>query len=150
MKKINKHQIIIVDDEPDYTHLIQEALKRCSPCPTIKVLHSGVDLLEWLETSHRPSLIFLDINMPASSGFDVLRILKSVDKYRVIPVVMLTISGEKNDVVSSYQHGASAFLTKPLSFPELVRRMQLFSHYWFDIAHTPDRSWSNGDNFNNN
>lgn len=150
MKRKNTPQIIIVDDEPDYICLIQSALKGCYPYPTIKVLHSGVDLLDWLEMSHRPSLIFLDINMPSSSGFDVLKMLKSVDKYKVIPVVMLTVSEDKEDVVDSYQYGASAFMTKPMSFDELVNRMQLFCHYWFDIAQTPDRSWPKPDDLNYN
>lgn len=148
--KNNNNQIIIVDNEIDYTYLVEEALKGCNPCPSIKVLHSGVDLLEWLETSQRPNLIFLDIYMPGATGFDVLKVLKSTEKYKIIPVVILSMSRDKGDIISSYQYGASSFMTKPASFPELMSMMQSFSHYWFDIVCTPDKFWTNSKDFNSN
>lgn len=139
MKQINKNQIIIVDDDPDFTDLLHQALTSCYPRPLIKIVHSGADLLAWLQTSSHPSLIFLDIHMPGTTGMDVLRTLKSVDAYRTIPVVMLTALPDKTFVNTAYYDGASAFMTKPNSFLELVRRMQLFSHYWFSVARMPAR-----------
>jgi CheY-like chemotaxis protein len=137
MRRTNKHQIIIVDDNPDFTFLIERALNRCTPCPTVKVLHNGTDLLAWLETGQRPSLILLDIYMPGITGFELLSILKTDDSYKLIPVVMLSESEDKRDISKSYEDGANAYESKPVSYRALVTRMQLLSHYWFDVAKTP-------------
>lgn len=138
MKRTDKRQIIIVDDNPDFTFLVEKAFTLCTPCPTIKVLHSGADLLAWLETGQRPRLILLDINMPEATGFDILSILKTAGSYKFIPVIMLSISEDRQDVIRSYDNGANAYICKPMSYRDLISHMQLLSNYWFDISTTPD------------
>lgn len=78
----------------------------------------------------------MDINMPISNGFEILKILKSESRFKAIPVVMLTVSRRQEDVRKSYLIGANAYMIKPLTFDELQNHMQLFSFYWFDIAQT--------------
>lgn len=134
-------QVLLVDDDPDYGYLVQEALANCqSPCKLTALL-SGTDLLNWLETNGRPTVIFLDINMPVSNGFDILKLLKSVDRYKAIPVVMLSVSLQEADIRESYQIGANAYMIKPLTPNLLKENMNLFSHYWLDVAQTPSSSW---------
>ncbi|KAK6010506.1 response regulator receiver domain protein [Ostertagia ostertagi] len=140
-------QILIVDDDPDYIHLVERALSAChSPC-TLKSLSSGDNLLVWLKTSQRPSLILLDIDMPGVSGFDTLSQLKAIERYKVIPVVIVSMSTEKQDMIYSYNNGASGYIKKAETFEELKVSMQLFSRYWVDTAYTPDSSWSKPDDF---
>ncbi|GAB2546805.1 response regulator [Spirosoma aerophilum] len=133
--------ILIVEDDPDYAYLIEEALKICRPSPTIHVLQSGTDLLTWLATGQRPSVIFLDLNMPQVNGFEVLKILKTVQPYKTIPVVMLSVSERRDDIVKCYEMGVNAYITKPMTFSQLLPRMEVFSHYWFDVVRTPDSAW---------
>lgn len=140
-------QVLIVDDDPDYTYLLEEAFKRCPSSPPIKVLHSGDELLAWLDTSQRPNLILLDINMPGGNGFDLLTILKGVDHFRSIPVVMLSVSGFRDDVVKSYSRGANAYITKPARFEELQERIDVLSYYWTNIVKTPGSSWLKPDGY---
>lgn len=134
-------QVLLVDDDPDYGYLVQEALSDCQPPCRLTTLSSGIDLLDWLETNEHPTVIFLDINMPVSTGFDILKLLKSADRYKAIPVVMLSVSLAHEDIRESYQIGANAYMIKPLTNRLLKEKMHLFSHYWLDIAQTPSSSW---------
>ncbi|GAB2533846.1 response regulator [Spirosoma aerophilum] len=130
-------QVLLVDDDQEYIYLVQEAIQVNNPRCDLRVMNTGDDLLVWLETNRRPSLILLDIQMPGSNGFEVLGTLKSSDRYKAIPVVMLTASEQRTDIVRSYQQGANGFVTKPITFTDLQHRLGLLSHYWFDIAQTP-------------
>lgn len=132
------NQVVVVDDDPDYIYLVERAIKDCIPTCTLKALSSGAALLQWLETdSIRPNLILLDINMPVFNGFEVLKVLRSVDRYKVIPVVMLSVSQQREDIDKSYNIGANAYLVKPAEFNELRRRLDFFNDYWFDVSKTP-------------
>ncbi|AUD04666.1 response regulator [Spirosoma pollinicola] len=139
MKRTN--QIILVDDEPTFIELIKEIIKTTNPACRLKIVLSGSELLTYLEISSRPNLILLDIQMPGLSGFDVLKILKAVDRYKSIPVVMLSVSEQKQDIVKSYDLGANGYIVKPGQYTDLSLTMNLLNQYWFDIASTPDSSW---------
>lgn len=143
-------QILIVDDDPDYIDLVDRALSTCQPLCHLKALATGTDLLEWLETSNRPSLIFLDINMPGLSGFDVLEKLKTRDRYKAIPVIMLSVSDHKQDVMRSYDSGANGYIHKPEIYADLLTCMRLMTKYWFDFGSTPSNDWTNPSWFNLN
>ncbi|GAB3047196.1 hypothetical protein GCM10027185_58860 [Spirosoma pulveris] len=75
-------------------------------------------------------MILLDINMPLTTGFDVLATLRGHDHYKAIPVVMLTVLGQRADVEKAYACGANAYIIKPASFAELQRRINALSPYW--------------------
>lgn len=142
MNKNTIQQVVLVDDDPDYVFLVEQAFSDCTPACNLNVVPGGSELFTWLEAnSSRPHMILLDINMPASTGFDVLRTLRSVDRYKLIPVVMLTVSDRRQDIAQSYAIGANAYLVKPMEFSELKRRLNFFAYYWFDLSQTPGSSW---------
>lgn len=130
-------QVLLVDDDPEYTHLVQEAIRVSTPRCDLRVMSTGGDLLTWLENNRRPSLILLDIQMPNVNGFEILSTLKNSDRYKVIPVVMLSASEHRADMLRSYQEGANGYVTKPITYTDLQNRLGLLSYYWFDIAQTP-------------
>ncbi|GAB3028625.1 response regulator [Spirosoma pulveris] len=136
MKDNQAKQVILVDDDPDYSFLVQEVIKACRPACEVKIINRGDELMPWLEANGRPTIIFLDINMPGCNGFDVLSTIKASSDYKQIPVVMLSISAHKGDIFKSYTIGANAYLIKPLTFKELSRRIELLSEYWFDTVHS--------------
>lgn len=143
-------QILIVDDDPDYTYLLEEAFKHYKPRPFTKVLQNGDDLLSWLEEAHQlPNLILLDINMPGGNGFELLTILKRVDSFKTIPVVMLSVSSRREDIAKSYRHRANAYIIKPMRFEKLQEQIDLLSHYWTDVIITPRFSWLKSDGYFN-
>lgn len=143
-------QVIVVDDNAEYTALIEKVLKICKPSPLIKAFHNGSDLLEWLDRGHRPSLIFLDIDMPVLTGFDILKLLKTEEKFETIPVIMLTVSDNRVDMVKSYQLGANACISKLTVISELVARLEVFSPYWSSSSQLPSQSWFRLDDSRNN
>jgi CheY-like chemotaxis protein len=139
MKRNLKSRVVIVDDDPDYVYLLKQAIEVCAPSCELYGLHSGSELLQWLTTHERPSVILLDINMPVTNGFEILQTLKASPHYRTIPVLMLTVSGYQADVVKAYQIGANAYTTKPVGYDELISKMRLLSTYWFTVVSTPDQ-----------
>lgn len=142
MKLNTVQQVVLVDDDPDYIYLVEQALTGCTPACNLTVLPSGAQLLAWLdESASRPNLIFLDINMPGANGFEVLKELKSTDRFKMIPVVMLTVSERRADVSKSYAIGANAYLVKPMTFGKLKSRLAFFNYYWFDVSRTPSQQW---------
>jgi CheY-like chemotaxis protein len=88
-------------------------------------------------TSPRPGLILLDLNMPRKNGREVLEEIKSDEALRRIPVIVLTTSSDEEDILSSYDLGVSSYITKPVTFSELVRIMRSFGEYWIDIVKIP-------------
>ncbi|GAB3028631.1 response regulator [Spirosoma pulveris] len=137
MENKNGH-VLIVDDDPAYTYLLEEALNGCQQRPAIHVLHTGTDLLAWLAVNQRPSLILLDVNMPLVNGFSLLAKVKDSDPYKAIPVVMMTVIGDRHSVAKAYNFGASAYIIKPASVEALQRRLDLLSSFWMD---TDQGSW---------
>jgi DNA-binding response OmpR family regulator len=85
----------------------------------------------------RPGLILLDLNMPRKDGREALREMKAHPELRRIPVVVLTTSRAEEDVVRSYDLGASSFITKPVSFGGLVSAMQALGRYYIEIVELP-------------
>jgi len=146
MKKDNSI-VLIVDDNPDDAELMGEVLKKCKPSPVTKIFHNGIDLLRWLQMGHRPSLILLNIDMPDLTGLDILKILKAEKEYETIPVIMLAASENRNDMVISYQTGASGCVSKALTFNGLLARLELFSPYWSSVGQLSDTSWFKPDDY---
>lgn len=141
-RHIDKH-ILMVDDDLNYIDLVNKALSTCQPQCHLKALSTGTELLAWLETSSRPNLIFLDIDMPDLSGFDILKKLKTQEKYKAIPVIILTVSDRQQDVMRSYDSGANGYIQKPEIFADLLTCMRSMTRYWFNFGSTPSHDWTN-------
>lgn len=150
MKTNRVKQIIMVDDDPNYIDLVSRALSTCQPTCRLEALSTGTELLEWLETSNHPNLILLDIYMPGPSGFEVLQTLKTRERYKTIPVLMLSMSGRIQDVERSYDIGANGYIEKPEIFTDLLTCMKLITQYWFDFGSTPGTDWTSSNWFSLN
>lgn len=92
----------------------------------------------------RPSLILLDLNMPRKSGREALAEIKSDESFRNVPIVVFTTSNAPIDVETSYSAGANAYLTKPLSYSEMLASMRALTDFWFTRAILPTEV-KNGD-----
>lgn len=138
--------ILIAEDDPDDRLFIQRAFKEVNIQNELRVVEDGDELLDYLHgrgsfglpaPKRRPGLILLDLNMPRKSGREVLRELKSDPELRSIPVVVLTTSDAVRDVNDSYDHGANAFVTKPVTLPDLVEAIRRLDAFWFDVVKLP-------------
>ncbi len=118
MTSIKPVRFMLVEDSEGDAYIFKRTLAEAKIANEVTVFDNGKEALAYLHdpsnADRLPGMIFLDINMPQLSGFDVLKRLKSDDKLRNIPVVILTISQEEEDVLKSYDLGALSFITKSI------------------------------------
>lgn len=115
-------RILIAEDDPMIFKLVDFRLKHMGH--EIVWAQDGGQALE-LAQSREPDLILLDVMMPVLDGFQVLRKLMANARTQEIPVIMLTARGQESDIVKGIQGGASDYVVKPFSFPELIARMNV-------------------------
>ncbi|OUR64282.1 two-component system response regulator [Methylophaga sp. 42_25_T18] len=138
--------IHMCDDDPDDQLLVTDALLEARLANPIDFTSNGRELLQYLNREGKyeklkgeplPGLILLDLNMPIMDGREVLQILKNDDKFKSIPIVVLTTSKAEEDVARSYGMGVNSFVIKPVSFENLVEMIQSLTDYWFHVVHLP-------------
>ncbi len=95
---------------------------------------------EDLETSPRPDLILLDLNMPRIGGREVLQTIKQDEDLAMIPVIVLTTSDHEVDVVKSYELGCSSYIPKPVEIAEFIDALQQLGQYWFRLVLLPPQN----------
>ena len=138
--------ILIAEDDPDDRLLAKDALVESRLANDVRFVENGEELLDYLrqqgafanpETSPRPGIILLDLNMPKKDGREALREIKADPNLRQIPIVVLTTSKAEEDIFRSYDLGVSSFITKPVTFEGLVEIMRVLGQYWFEIVELP-------------
>ena len=147
MKEMKKLPIILMaDDDPDDRMLAKEALAENKLANDLYFVEDGEELLDYLnqkgkynsDNAPRPGLILLDLNMPKMDGREALKELKSNASLRKIPVIVLTTSKAEEDIIRSYELGVNSFITKPVTFDELVEVTRQIGRYWFGIVELPN------------
>jgi CheY-like chemotaxis protein len=138
--------ILLADDDEEDRMLACDALAESRLSNDITCVTDGEDLMDYLHRrgkyappvdAPRPGLILLDLNMPKKDGREALREIKSNSELRQISVVVLTTSKAEEDIYSSYDSGASSFISKPVTFEGLVEVMKGLGRYWFEIVDLP-------------
>ena len=127
--------ILIVDDDEDLRLLVRRALRAGHRVLEASTGNEGLVLIE----SHKPDLLLLDLNMPAPDGFEILKTLRSRNETRSLPVIVLTGQGDEESARSSFQLGATDFLSKPFTPPQLDARVRsCFAHSGLSSPRTTD------------
>ena len=140
---MNEIQILLVEDNEGDILLTLEAFKEMKVKNTVTVVKDGVEAIDFLkkrsqtEDHFLPDLILLDINMPKLNGIEVLEFIKKDEKFRKIPVVMLTTSSSQEDISVCYDKYANCFITKPLDFGKFMDVVEQIETFWFSIAQLP-------------
>ena len=119
---MNRHRVLIVEDEQDIAGLIKHTLERNGNADA-EIVQSGDAALKAV-ADRPPDLIILDLNLPILSGTEVCRILRSRPEVRHVPIIMLTARTTENDRVSGLELGADDYVTKPFSPRELAARVR--------------------------
>jgi len=117
----NRKTIFVVDDEHDILELLELQLTKASFA--VETFDNGTDFLEMLKTS-APDLVILDLMLPDIEGTEICKIIRSSEKYKYLPIIMLTAKGEELDKVLGLELGADDYLAKPFSPRELVARIK--------------------------
>lgn len=137
--------VLMADDDPDDRILAREAFEENMIRCNLQFVEDGEQLFDYLFTRGkftgkelpRPDLILLDLNMPRKDGREVLKELKEHSDFKRIPVVVLTTSKAEEDVLRTYDLGVNSFITKPVTFEELVEVIKQISTYWFETVELP-------------
>jgi CheY-like chemotaxis protein len=138
--------ILMADDDPDDCMLAKEALEENRLANGLRLVGDGEELMDYLyrrdkykepAAAPRPGMILLDLNMPRKDGREALKEIKADPDLRRIPVVILTTSKAEEDILRTYDLGASSFITKPVTFESLVEVMKALAKYWFEIVELP-------------
>jgi len=121
MAEVERKKILVVDDDPDILRLVEVVLKRAGF--TVSTAKNGMDAINYLQTDV-PSLMLLDVAMPGMNGFDVLTKVRSDEKTRTMPIMMLTARSQKEEIVKAIQMGAQNYMVKPFDSKELITRIK--------------------------
>jgi len=139
-KKKNNFKILLVEDNPADVRLTKEAIQKSELVSQLDVVKDGVEAIKFLQKFKkdslvdRPDLILLDLNLPKKSGLEVLQEIKEDDDLRRIPVVILTISSNEEDLVKAYNLHANCFINKPLNIKEFYIIVEFICTFWFKIV----------------
>ena len=138
--------ILLVEDNPDDVLLTKRAFKKSNILNKIVVASDGVEALEYLfgtgaysdrDLSEMPMLILLDLKLPKIDGIEVLRRVRSDDRTKLIPIVVLTTSKDQKDLIDSYSLGANSYIRKPVDFDQFVTAVRQLGLYWVILNEPP-------------
>ncbi len=136
-------QILVVDDDDADALMITEALAATDGDSRVDRVADGREALDYLRRdgrfaeAPRPDLILLDLNMPRMDGRETLAAIKSDDRLKAIPVVILTTSGAAPDIASSYQQRANAYVTKPFGLDDFESTVRQIDRFYREVASLP-------------
>jgi len=139
-------EILLVEDNPTDAELAMRALKKSNLANNLVWVKDGAEALDFLfcrgihagrDTKCVPRVILLDLRLPKVDGLEVLRTIKSDERTKHIPVVVLTSSKEDRDITESYQLGVNSFISKPVEFEAFAKTVAELGMYWLLINHPP-------------
>lgn len=142
-------EILLVEDNPTDAELCIRTLKKHNLANHLEWVKDGAEALDFLFARGAyagrngmavPKLILLDLRLPKVDGLEVLRAVKSDERTRQIPVVVVTSSKEDRDVAECYRLGVNSYVSKPVAFDEFVKVVSELGMYWLLINHPPPRS----------
>jgi CheY-like chemotaxis protein len=141
-------RILMVEDDPKDVELTLTALDEYNLANEVVVTHDGEEALDYLycrgkfaeRSTDNPAVMLLDLKLPKVDGLEVLQQVKSDEKLRMIPVVVLTSSHEEKDMVTSYKLGVNAYVVKPVEFHQFVNAIKELGIFWAVINAAPPGS----------
>ncbi len=145
--KENTIEIILVEDNPEDVEMMLSSLRERHLANKVHVLRDGAEALSYIMNNvdcrpgqgveHRPKVILLDLKLPKINGLEVLRRIRTDERTKSLPVVILTSSDEERDRVEGYKLGANSYVVKPVDFDEFARAVAEIGCYWVALNHPP-------------
>ena len=137
--------ILLAEDDAVVAELVLHTLATMTPAPKVVHVRDGVEAIDFLcvrgnyanREPRNPTVMLLDVKMPRLDGLEVLRQVKTHDRLKTTPVVMLTSSQDEHDVQQSYLLGANAYVVKPVEFRKFAFILQHLETFWLGINHPP-------------
>jgi two-component system response regulator len=146
MTTLDDVEILLVEDNPNDVELTLRALQKQNLAGKVFVVKDGAEALDFMfakgvfaqrRIEQRPKLILLDLKLPKVDGIEVLRRIKTDERTKDTPVVMLTSSGEECDVSETYRLGVNSYIVKPVDFRNFVHAVSELGIYWHMLNKLP-------------
>ena len=142
----NSRILLIEDNEGDII-LTLEVLKEAGAGNEVMVARNGEEALAYLfrqdqfVNAETPDLILLDINLPKMNGMELLKKIKNDEFLKTIPVIMLTTTSSRRDILEAYDNHANCYLTKPSDLENFLEVAKLIKNFWLGIVQLPLRTF---------
>jgi CheY-like chemotaxis protein len=138
MKGIN---ILLIEDNEGDILLTKEAFENSKIVNSITAIRDGEEAINFFKTltnkEHVPHLILLDVNLPKVNGHEVLIYIKNSERFKSIPVIMLTTSSSEKDVLRSYKNHVNCYVTKPIDLSDFMKAISKIEDFWINIVSIP-------------
>jgi CheY-like chemotaxis protein len=138
MKTIN---ILLVEDNEGDILLTSEAFEESKIANKITVIKDGKEAVNFFEALNNkadiPHLVLLDVNLPKMSGHEVLMYIKNNERFKSIPVIMLTTSSSEKDILLSYRNHVNCYITKPIDVADFMKAITKIGDFWINIVSIP-------------
>ena len=138
-------EVLLVEDDLGDVELTKEVMEDSKVKLNLNVVGDGEEAMKFLRKEGQydmvidPDLIILDLNMPRKDGREVLSDIKSDEKLRYIPVVILTTSEAEEDIIKTYSTGANCYVTKPIGLEQFSKVVKSIEDFWFTVVKLPPR-----------
>jgi DNA-binding response OmpR family regulator len=141
-------RILIVEDDPNDVELTLTALSEYNLANEVVITRDGQQALDYLycrgefagRPDDNPAVMLLDLKLPKVDGLEVLKRVKSDERLKMLPVVVLTSSHEEKDMMRSYSLGVNAYVVKPVDFHEFVNAVKELGAFWAIVNQPPPGS----------
>ena len=135
--------LLLVEDNPSDEELTLRSLKKHNIVNEVIVARDGVEAIEYLldDAKPLPDLVLLDLKLPRLSGLEVLQRIRTEERTKMLPVVVLTSSSQDEDIVSSYRMGANSYVRKPVRFSDFSEAVRQLGVYWLVINASANRAF---------
>lgn len=136
-------KLLLCEDNPGDIYLIEDSFAKSKTKYIINKLTDGADVMGYLRQENqyryatRPDIVILDLNLPGKHGFEILEEIKADSLLRTIPIVVLTSSKAKQDVLTSYQLQASCYIVKPSDLKTFLAAIRQIENFWLSLVELP-------------
>ncbi|MBI3753761.1 MAG: response regulator [Deltaproteobacteria bacterium] len=138
--------ILLVEDNPDDVELTIRALKKSNILNDVTVARDGAEALDYFfgkgkyagrDMTIMPAVTLLDLKLPKVGGLEVLQRIRSEERTKLLPVVILTSSKEEQDLIKGYKLGANSYIRKPVDFNQFIEAVRQLGLYWLLLNEAP-------------